>query len=65
VLQRRPNTFSQTNLLRHFFACDKAADHTFRFARCSGTRFLYSPSLVPAVRAIRGRNYRAWNNLLL
>jgi len=32
VLQRRPNTFAQTNLLSQFFACDKAADHTFRFA---------------------------------
>jgi len=32
VLQRRPNTFAQTNLSTSFFACDKAADHTFRFA---------------------------------
>jgi hypothetical protein len=33
VLQRRPNTFAQTILSLSFFACDKAADHTFRFAR--------------------------------
>jgi hypothetical protein len=33
VLQRRPNTFAQTILSPSFFACDKAADHTFRFAR--------------------------------
>ena len=32
MLQRRPNTFAQTNLLSQFFACDKAADHTFRLA---------------------------------
>jgi hypothetical protein len=32
VLQRRPNTFAQTNLSTSFFACDKAADHTFRIA---------------------------------
>jgi hypothetical protein len=32
VLQRRPNTFAQTNLPPSFFACDKAADHTFRIA---------------------------------
>jgi hypothetical protein len=31
VLQRRPNTFAQTILSLSFFACDKAADHTFRF----------------------------------
>jgi hypothetical protein len=33
MLQRRPYTFAQTNLSPSFFACDKAADHTFRFAR--------------------------------
>jgi hypothetical protein len=33
VLQRRPNTFAQTILSLSFFACDKAADHTFLFAR--------------------------------
>jgi hypothetical protein len=32
VLQRRPNTFAQTILSLSFFACDKAADHTFLFA---------------------------------
>jgi hypothetical protein len=37
VLQQRPNTFAQTNLSPSFFACDKAADHTFRVARRSGT----------------------------
>jgi IS5 family transposase len=31
VLQRRPNTFAQTILSLSFFACDKAADHTFLF----------------------------------
>jgi hypothetical protein len=30
-LQRRPYTFAQTNLSLSLFACDKAADHTFRF----------------------------------
>src|SRR5581483_8378730 len=29
-LQQRPNTFAQTNLSISLFACDKAADHTFR-----------------------------------
>ena len=33
VLQRRPYTFAQTNLSLSLFACDKAADHTFRLAR--------------------------------
>jgi hypothetical protein len=33
MLQQRPNTFAQTNLSTSFFACDKAADHTFRVAR--------------------------------
>src|ERR1017187_1203479 len=33
MLQRRPNTFAQTILSLSFFACDKAADHTFLFAR--------------------------------
>jgi hypothetical protein len=37
VLQRRPNTFAQTILSLSFFACDKAADHTFWFARDPGT----------------------------
>ena len=32
MLQRRPYTFAQTNLPLSFFACDKAADHTFLFA---------------------------------
>jgi hypothetical protein len=32
VLQRRPNTFAQTILSPSFFACNKAADHTFLFA---------------------------------
>jgi len=35
VLQVRPNTFAQTILSLSFFACDKAADHTFWFARDS------------------------------
>ena len=33
MLQQRPNTFAQTILSLSFFACDEAADHTFRFAR--------------------------------
>jgi len=36
MLQQRPNTFAQTILSLSFFACDKAADHTFLFARHSG-----------------------------
>ena len=32
MLQRRPNTFAQTILSLSFFACGKAADHTFRLA---------------------------------
>jgi hypothetical protein len=39
VLQRRPNTFAQTILSLSFFACDKAADHTFRFARDTAQTF--------------------------
>ena len=35
MLQPRQNTFAQTNPSPSFFACDKAADHTFRFARHS------------------------------
>ena len=35
VLQPRPNTFAQTILSLSFFACDKAADHTFLSARHS------------------------------
>ena len=31
MLQQRPNTFAQTILSLSFFACDEAADHTFRF----------------------------------
>jgi hypothetical protein len=31
MLQRRPITFAQTILSLSFFACDKAADHTFLF----------------------------------
>jgi hypothetical protein len=38
VLQRRPNTFAQTILSLSFFACDKAADHTFRLARYAGNK---------------------------
>ena len=33
MLQQRPYTFAQTNLSLSFFACNKAADHTFWFAR--------------------------------
>ena len=36
MLQQRPNTFAQTILSLSFFACDKAADHTFRLARHLG-----------------------------
>ena len=36
MLQQRPNTFAQTILSLSFFACDKAADHTFRFADYPG-----------------------------
>jgi hypothetical protein len=37
MLQLRPNTFAQTILSLSFFACDKAADHTFLFARHPST----------------------------
>src|SRR5579864_310773 len=37
-LQQRPNTFAQTNLSISLFACDKAADHTFRVARDPSTK---------------------------
>jgi hypothetical protein len=37
MLQHRPNTFAQTNLSSSFFACDKAADHTFRLAHDPGS----------------------------
>ena len=33
MLQQRPYTFAQTNLSPSFFACDKAADHTFWFSK--------------------------------
>jgi hypothetical protein len=36
MLQRRPNTFAQTILSLSFFACDKAADHTFLLADDAG-----------------------------
>jgi hypothetical protein len=39
MLQQRPNTFAQTILSLSFFACDVAADHTFRFARDTGGTF--------------------------
>ena len=32
MLQPRPNTFAQTLPSLSFFACDQAADHTFRIA---------------------------------
>ena len=35
MLQQRPYTFAQTNLSPSFFACDKAADHTFRWTLAS------------------------------
>jgi hypothetical protein len=47
VLQQRSNTFAQTIRSRSFFACDKAADHTFRIADNS-----------PRIAAVRGtRSY--------
>jgi hypothetical protein len=30
LLQQRPNTLAQTSLAIPFFACNSAADHTFR-----------------------------------
>jgi len=42
-LQPRPNTFAQSILPLSFFACDKAADHTFQFAR--------QPPVVSALRS--------------
>src|SRR5437660_7593636 len=35
VLQQRPYTFAQTNLSPSFFACDKAADYSFRWTLAS------------------------------
>lgn len=35
MLQQRPYTFAQANLSLSFFACDTAADHTFRIANYS------------------------------
>jgi hypothetical protein len=37
MLQKRPDTFARTNLSFSLFACNDAADHTFRVARDSGT----------------------------
>jgi len=34
--QQRPNTFTQTHLSLSFFACNKAADHTFGMADNQG-----------------------------
>jgi hypothetical protein len=39
MLQQRPNTFAQTNLSPSFFACDKAADHTFRVGDDPGVNY--------------------------
>jgi len=53
VLQRRPNTFAQANLSPSFFACDKAADHTFLFARQpsrTGDERLWTALFVPLPR---------------
>src|SRR6266852_7801314 len=36
--QQRPNTFTQTHLSLSFFACNKAADHTFWIASIRLTR---------------------------
>jgi hypothetical protein len=43
---KRPETFAQTILSLSFFACDKAADHTFRFGRHSGGAVMASLVLV-------------------
>jgi hypothetical protein len=40
MLQQRPNTFAQTNLSPSFFACDKAADHTFRVVKNNRSKFV-------------------------
>jgi hypothetical protein len=56
VLQQRPYTFAQTNLSQSFFACDKAADHTFRLADHAGViaRRLESKCRVCQIDAKRG-----------
>jgi hypothetical protein len=46
MLQQRPNTFAQTILSLSFFACDKAADHTFPLARDS-IRIIETPRYTP------------------
>jgi hypothetical protein len=55
LLQQRPNTFAQTNLSPSLFACDKAADHTFRFARQGANASdLRGDALLLALRRGRG-----------
>jgi hypothetical protein len=44
VLQPRPNTFAQTILSLSFFACDKAADHTFRLVDNTPRVSYFAPS---------------------
>jgi hypothetical protein len=54
---QRPNTFAQTILSLSFFACDKAADHTFRLADHSGTTAFVDTSAFELSRW-RGGRYR-------
>jgi hypothetical protein len=58
VLQPRPNTFAQTILSLSFFACDKAADHTFPVG---GPNAFYNPQYVSlfTLRSIGFSNYHA------
>src|SRR6266704_1604534 len=44
-----PNTFAQTNLSCSLFACDEAADHTFRVAK---TRTLWDSGRVDDTRVL-------------
>ncbi len=66
LLQRRPHTFAQTNLSLSLFACDKAADHTVRFAcgspaisgqshRRFGLQCRCGPGLIRSLRKASGR----------
>jgi len=60
VLQRRPNTFAQTILSLLFFACDKAADHTFRFARDSAGTQTGQTRIVSCDRLVSTTIYAIW-----
>jgi hypothetical protein len=53
MLQRRPNTFAQTTLSPSFFACDKAAEHTFRIADYAGATLRGADDRLRKVASLR------------